>query len=318
MNAPLASPASPVPSAGQRPRLRGIVPPMITPLAAADTLDVAGLEVLVARLLDGGVHGLFILGSCGEGPSLSGALQRELIRRTTALVAGRVPVLVGISDTSFVESAALAASAADCGAAAVVAAPPSYFPASQDEVVGWAGSLAARVPLPLVLYNYPQLVKTAIEPESLARLAGHDSIVGIKDSEGCLRRFAAYAEVVRRERPEWSLFVGPEQMLPEAHAAGGHGGVPGEANILPRLFVDLQAALEAGDAARAAGLSARVRALGEIYTISDSPAGGIVGLKEALAALGVCAGATASTFGPLSAAGRARLREVLDRIEVSS
>lgn len=317
MNAPLASPAPPVTPAAHRPRLRGIVPPMITPLAAADALDLAGLEVLLARLLDGGVHGVFILGSCGEGPSLSGPLQREMIRRTTAIVAGRVPVLVGISDASFVESVALAGFAADCGAAAVVAAPPSYFPASQAEVVGWAGSLADRVPLPLVLYNYPQLVKTAIEPESLARLAGHDSIVGLKDSEGCLRRFAAYAEVVRRERPDWALFVGPEQLLPEAHAAGGHGGVPGGANILPRLFVDLQAALEAGDAARAAELAARVRALGEVYTISDSPAGGIVGIKEALAALGVCAAATASTFGPLSPAGRTRLRELLERLGVA-
>lgn len=317
MNAPLASPDPPVTPAAHRPRLRGIVPPMITPLAAADTLDLAGLEVLLARLLDDGVHGVFILGSCGEGPSLPGPLQREMIRRTTAIVAGRVPVLVGISDASFVESVALAGFAADCGAAAVVAAPPSYFPASQAEVVGWAGSLADRVPLPLVLYNYPQLVKTAIEPESLARLAGHDSIVGLKDSEGCLPRFAAYAEVVRRERPDWALFVGPEQLLPEAHAAGGHGGVPGGANILPRLFVDLQAALEAGDAARVAELAARVRALGEVYTISDSPAGGIVGIKEALAALGVCAAATASTFQPLSPAGRTRLRELLERLGVA-
>jgi dihydrodipicolinate synthase/N-acetylneuraminate lyase len=307
---PATAPARPT----TQPWLRGIVPPMVTPLAAADRLDVPGLETLVARLLAGGVHGVFILGTCGEGPALSTAIQREVIRRTTAFVGGRVPVLVGISDAAVAESVSLAGYAADCGADAVVAAAPCYFPASQSELVGWAGDLAARSPLPLVLYNFPQLVKTVIEPESLTRLAAHHSIVGLKDSEGCLRRFAAYAEVVRRERPDWTLLIGPEQLLAEAHAAGGHGGVPGGANILPRLFVELHAALLTGDTARVAELAARVAGLGEVYAISDSPGAVIVGIKEALAALGVCAAATANPFEPLGPAARERLRELMDRL----
>ena len=84
-----ATSSSPAPT--PRERFRGIIPPMVTPLTADLGLDVAGLERLVAHLLDGGVHGLFILGSCGEGPVLSPAVQRELIERTTSLVAGRVP-----------------------------------------------------------------------------------------------------------------------------------------------------------------------------------------------------------------------------------
>ncbi|MDB4662760.1 dihydrodipicolinate synthase family protein, partial [Verrucomicrobiales bacterium] len=92
------------------PTYTGIVPPMITPLTERDTLDVAGLERLVERLVDGGVSGIFILGTTGEAPSLSYRLRRELIQRTCDLVKGRVPVLVGITDTSLVESAALAES----------------------------------------------------------------------------------------------------------------------------------------------------------------------------------------------------------------
>src|SRR3954463_12682381 len=91
---------------------RGIVPPIITPLKDRDTLDVAGLENLVSHMLVGGVHGIFALGTTGEAPSLSYRLRREMVERTCKLAAGRVPVLVGITDTSFVESVQLARHAA--------------------------------------------------------------------------------------------------------------------------------------------------------------------------------------------------------------
>src|SRR5512136_2166219 len=83
--------------------VRGIIPPLVTPLRERDTLDAAGLERLIEHVLSGGVHGLFILGTTGEGPSLSYRLRREVISRTCRQVANRVPVLVGITDTAFVE-----------------------------------------------------------------------------------------------------------------------------------------------------------------------------------------------------------------------
>src|SRR6188472_4289312 len=102
------------------PAYRGIIPPIITPLIDRDTLDVAGLERLVEHMLAGGVHGIFALGTTGEAPSLSYRLRREMVERTCKLVGGRVPVLVGITDTSFVESVQLAQHAAAQGAKAVV------------------------------------------------------------------------------------------------------------------------------------------------------------------------------------------------------
>src|SRR5947209_4451137 len=103
---------------------RGIIPPMVTPLRDRDALDVAGLERLVEHLLAGGVHGIFILGSTGEGPSLSHRLRQELIQRTCRLVAGRAPVMVGITDPAFVESVNLARAAAEAGAQALVLSAP--------------------------------------------------------------------------------------------------------------------------------------------------------------------------------------------------
>src|SRR4029079_13658389 len=107
--------------------LRGIIPPMITPLLDRDTLDAAGLERLVEHLLAGGVHGLFILGTTGEARSLSYCRRHELVNRVCKQVDGRVPVLVGITDTSFVESVNLATHAALAGAASVVLSAPYYF-----------------------------------------------------------------------------------------------------------------------------------------------------------------------------------------------
>src|SRR3972149_2815409 len=129
--------------------LRGIIVPMVTPLLDRDTLDVAGLERLIEHILAGGVHGLFVLGTTGEAPSLSYARRFELIERVCAQVQWRVPVLVGITDTSFVESVRIACKAKEAGAQAVVLAPPYYFPAGQPELLEYLQHLTPELPLQL-------------------------------------------------------------------------------------------------------------------------------------------------------------------------
>ena len=125
--------------------LRGIIPPMITPLLDNNTLDVTGLEKLIGHILGGGVHGLFILGTTGELSSLNYSLRRELIRQTAKIVNGKVPLLVGITDTALLESIQLAQTAADCGATAVVAAAPYYFNLSQAELIAYYQHLADKL-----------------------------------------------------------------------------------------------------------------------------------------------------------------------------
>jgi 4-hydroxy-tetrahydrodipicolinate synthase len=296
-------------------RFHGIIPPLATPLVDRDTLDVGGLERLIEHVLAGGVHGLFVLGTTGEGPALSPVVRRAVVERTVQQVAGRVPVLVGISETVLADSLALAQFAADSGAAAVVAAPPYYFPAGQEPLERWCRSLVAGLPLPLLLYNMPEMVKVVLEPELVRRLADLPEIVGLKDSGGDLETFAGYSKVVHEVRPDWSLLIGPEQMLPQAHALGGHGGVCGGANVHPRLFVDLQAALDRGDEARAAGLQQKVLSLGRLYAVGTEPGRVIVGVKAALAALGICGDASAAWFEQLDAAQKTRIAEIVAEIK---
>ena len=311
---PVSGPAAASPDTSALPRFHGIVPPLVTPLVAADALDVTGLERLVEHVVGGGVHGLFVLGTTGEGPSLSSAVQKELIDRVVRLVAGRVPVLVGISDASLAESVALASCAAESGADAVVAAPPYYFPAGQEPLVRWGRELADRVPLPLLLYNMPEMTKHVLEADTIRRLADCPNIVGVKDSGGDLGYFADVVRVARAARPEWSLFVGPELLLPEACGLGGHGAIPGGANVMPRLFADLYAAVRAGDTPLVESLRERAQHLATLYDVGHMPGRIVVGIKTALAAMGICRDAVASSFERFGADQRRQVAEILDAL----
>ncbi|HOC57150.1 MAG TPA: dihydrodipicolinate synthase family protein [Verrucomicrobiota bacterium] len=290
--------------------LEGIVPPMITPLAGRDQLDEPGLERLVEHVIAGGVQGLFILGTSGEAPALSYRLRRALITRVCRQAAGRLPVLVGITDTSLVEAVALAQHAAESGAQALVTSAPYYFPPGQPELVDYVQRLVPELRLPLYLYNLPQMTKVQFAPESLRRLAQLEGIIGVKDSSGDLSYFRQLVEVAR-ERPDWRLFIGPEHLLADALRLGGHGGVNGGALIEPPLFVGLLKAVKSGDAARAAELQQRLLALGRVYAIGRHASAVIKGLKCSLSLLGICSDVMAEPLTCFAPPERARVRAVL-------
>ncbi len=269
---------------------------MITPLLQRDRLDVAGLERLIEHILAGGVSGLFILGTSGEGPSLGYPLRRELIQRTCRQVRARVPVLVGITDTIFDESVNMAKAAADAGAAAVVLAPPYYLHAAQPELLEYLGHLVPELPLPLYLYNMPSVTKVAFEIETLRRAMDYPRIIGLKDSS-CNMFYFHQVLAVLHHRPDWPLLIGPEELLFDAVLAGGHGGVNGGANVFPGLYVKLFEAARAGDVARARQLhSAIMRVSGSLYRIGRHSSAIIKGLKGALNCLGVCEDYMAEPF----------------------
>lgn len=276
--------------------LTGIVPPLVTPLKDRDTLDVAGLERVIEHVLDGGVHGLFLLGTTGEGPSLSCRLRHELISTACRQVKQRVPVLVAITDTSFVESVNLARHSAECGADAVVLAPPYHMPEGQSELREHLGHLLPELPLPLFLYNMPPLTKAAFELETVRWAMDQPRILGMKDSSGDLDYFNRALEL-RPHRPDWTLLVGPDNLLAETVRLGGHGGVSGGANVFPKLYVELFAAARRGDQARTRELHAVVmQVTGRLYHLGPHASSVIKGIKCALSCLGICGDFMAEPF----------------------
>lgn len=292
--------------------IRGIVPPMVTPLRARDEIDVPGLERLIEHILDGGVAGLFILGTTGEGPSLSYRLRKELIERTCRQVRRRVPVLVGITDTAFVESLNAARWAADAGADAVVLAPPYYLPEGQPELQEYLDHLVPELPLPLFLYNMPALTKVSFELETVRRAMDNPRIIGLKDSSGNMIYFHRAVGLLPH-RPDWTLLIGPEEMLADAVFAGGHGGVNGGANVFPRLYVDLFRAAQSGDFLRARELHSRVMWISDnLYHVGRHPSAIIKGIKCALSLLGICDDFMAEPFHRFREPERDRVREFLN------
>lgn len=280
--------------------LRGVIPPMVTPLKDNDHLDVKGLERLVEHILDGGVHGLFLLGTTGEATDLPYKLRHELIRRVIAQVDGRVPVLVGITDTVFTESVNLAEYAASNGASALVAAPPYYFAAGQPELIDYYTKLADQLPLPLFLYNMPAQVKVSIEVKTVVKLAEHDNIVGLKDSSGNIGYFNA-CRYALREHGEFSILMGPEEAMGEAVLLGAHGGVAGGANVFPRTFVDIYNAAVAKDVERVRELQDRIMLVSsQLYGIGHHNSSFVKGVKCALSLMGICSDVLAAPRVPFN------------------
>ena len=150
--------------------LEGIVVPLVTPLSGDNRIDMDGLNNLIEHVIRGGVHGIFILGTTGEAQSLSMSQREEMIKETSRILGNRLPLLVGISDTSLTDSVALAQKAYNCGAYAVVATPPYYFATAQSELIDYFENLISLLPLPLFLYNMPVHTKVAFDPETIKRL----------------------------------------------------------------------------------------------------------------------------------------------------
>jgi 2-dehydro-3-deoxy-D-pentonate aldolase len=295
---------------------RGIIPPLVTPLLAHDQLDVAGLERLVAHLLAGGVHGLFVLGTTGEGPSLSYAVRREMVRHSCRLAAGRVPVLVGITDTSATESLALARYAAEQGADAVVIAPPYYFAPAEPELLHYFQQLTEQLPLPYFLYNMPGLTKVSIGDSVLSWSLGQARCLGLKDSSGNLHYYKR-ARRLAKARPDYRLLLGPEELLAESLLAGGDGGVSGGANLFPQLYVGIFTAGERGDFREAARLQSRVLEVSErLYRVGKHGSSIIKGIKCALSLRGICADAMAEPYERMNPEDRARVAKILAELDV--
>lgn len=295
---------------------RGIIPPMATPLRARDELDVAGLERLIEHMLAGGVHGLFVLGTTGEAPSLSYRLRRELIERTCRQVAGRVPVLVGVTDTSMVEALGLARVSQENGVNALVVAPPYYYPNSQPELTEYIEHLAAELPLPFFLYNMPSHTKTVFDVETVRRAMALPNVIGMKDSSA---NMVYYHQLVRLlpERRDWTLLMGPEELLAESVLLGGHGGVCGGANLCPQLYVELYEAAVTRDLARVAELHARVMHISStLYRVGRHGSAFIKGLKCALSEVGICDDFMAEPFHRFREPERVQVRERLAELDL--
>ena len=282
---PDASP-SPDPS-----RFTGVIPPVVTPLTEDGAVDTASLERLVAHLLDGGVNGLFALGSSGETAYLTPDQQQTVLETVTGAAAGQVPVLAGAIETTTNRAVERARVAAKAGADAIVATAPFYTRTHVTELDPHFRRIAESVDLPLFAYDVPVCVHTKLTPDTVLALASEGVLAGVKDSSG---DDVGFRQLVlgSRELPGFVALTGHEVVVDGMLLGGADGVVPGLGNVDPHAYVRLYEAARAGDWATAKAEQDR---LARLFTLVDAvepgtasgTTGGIGGFKTALALLGV-------------------------------
>jgi 4-hydroxy-tetrahydrodipicolinate synthase len=289
--------------------LEGVIVPLITPLQADESLDEEGLERLVEHVISGGVAGIFVLGSSGEGPLLPYPVKERLVRVVYRRVRGRVPVLVGVFGLGITGTIEEAGRLTRVGGDAIVLTAPFYFTHTQEEIANYLEAVACSQSVPTVIYNIPQMVKVIVEPSTLERLSENPKIIGVKDSHGDMVRFQ---ETLRLQRDGFAVFQGAEGLAALSVARGARGAVLGLANVAPRLCCDLVNAARAGDLPRAWALQERLMTLWRLHTHGPW----LPCLKAAVSLLGICGPRAGSPFQPLSEEQMAAIRRDLEAAEV--
>lgn len=300
----------------------GVIPPVVTPLTADGELDRASLERVVDHLLQGGVSGLFALGSSGETAYLTPGQQDEVIKVITSAAAGQVPVLVGAIETTTNRAIERARAAAGLGADAVVATAPFYTRTHATEIDRHFRDIAAAVDAPLLAYDVPVCVHSKLDPELLLPLAADGVLAGVKDSsgdDGSFRRLAIGAQ----DLPGFSVLTGHELVVDAMMLSGADGSVPGLGNVDPHGYVRLHEAAVRGDWAAAKAEQDRLVGLFDIVGAaapgtSSATAAGLGAFKTALMLRGIIeTNVMSPPMRRLDAAETAMIAAYLDRAGLS-
>lgn len=299
-------------------RLAGIIPPLVTLFDREGRIDKDGNRAHIDRLIAGGVHGVFALGSTGETMHLTPEERRTFAALVVRHVDGRVPVLVGCLETSTAQAVAMARHAEELGASGVVVIPPFYWTPGDQAIEAHIGAVAEAVRLPVLIYNFPAVVGRSIPPMLVARLADrYENVLGIKETIDSIGHVHEVLALVKPSKPAFSVFCGFEFHLLNTLLSGGDGCIPAVANFAPEPTVAIYEHVRAGRLAEAAALVRQRLELAMLYQL-PSPQGGVASapffviVKEAMALLGQIPHATVrAPAAPLSEAHRARLRELL-------
>ena len=286
--------------------LRGIIPPIATPLLPDERVDERGLRRLVRYLLEAGVHGIFVNGSMGGFALLADREQRRAVEIVVEEVNGRVPVIAGAAETGTRRVIAKARQIARAGADILGVLPPYYFRLTQESALRFFREVARGVEKPLLIYNNPTLVGFTLEVASLLELSREPNIVGIKESDPSCQRWQHLLGAFRGRR-DFTILLGTEWLIPVAVWLGADGVVGGLHNVAPHLAVELYEAVRQGDSPRVRALQERLAQLGRIFEFGEIWGG----FEAALQYLGLCEKVTASPYRSLEPEERRQVEAIL-------
>jgi 4-hydroxy-tetrahydrodipicolinate synthase len=253
--------------------LRGVIPPVVTPLTPDRAFDEASFRRLLDALIERGVHGLFVLGSTSEAPLLTPAMQDEVVRAAVEQAASRVPVIVGCIEFTTNRVIERAERARAAGADGIVACPPFYVTPSRQEIVRHYELIKDAIGLPILAYDIPSANHVKLERPVLHELAASGTLAGLKDSSGQEANFRGVV-LDNRDLPGFRVFTGAELTSDTALYMGADGLVPGLGNVDAAGYARLYDLCVAGDWDAARAEQERLFRLFEIISVPPRPAYG--------------------------------------------
>lgn len=265
--------------------LKGVIPPIITPVDENENVDERGLKAVIDYVLDGGVHGIFVLGSNGEFYAFDDENQRRAIEITVKHVNKRVPVYAGVGAITTRQCIKAAKIAEEAGADAITVLTPMFIKPNENEMYNHFKSIAESVNIPVLLYNNPDKTTNNISPSLLRKLAEINNIIGIKNTS---LDFAQTIEFIRvtKDIENFRVLSGSDFYIYGTLAYGGFGCVAGTANVAPKLVVEIYEKYMAGDLQGAMDAQFKLIPLRNTYNYGSFP----VVMKDCMNILGVNSG----------------------------
>ena len=247
---------------------QGSLVALVTPFDGDNRVDYTSLKRLIDFHVEQGSDGLVIAGTTGESPTLERSEHIELIGRAVEIAAGRIPVIAGTGSNSTQQSVKLSKAVADTGIAAYMAVVPYYNKPTQEGLYRHYTAIADAIEEPLLMYNVPGRTVADMLPETIARLAGHENIFGVKEATGSIERLKEIQALV----PEsFRLYSGDDFTLRPFIEQGGHGVVTVSGNVVPKQVATLARLAAEGKAAEAKALDDRLQPLNKMLFCESNP-----------------------------------------------
>lgn len=244
-------------------RFSGRIPAMVTPLNDKGMVDAHGFKKTIDRMMDSGCSGVMILGTVGEGMDVDRKTARETVETAVKVMDGRGVVVVSTGSVELNGTLDNIRNAYEAGADAVLNVPPFYHKFSQQVLVRYFETLAENSPLPVMIYNMPDLVKVNVELSTIEALSSHRNIIGIKDSGGNATYFQQL--VCRFQSPDFSVFMGRAPLSMIALMIGADGIMTPLSNLAPDVERLLVEAVKQGNIDQAKALIMRIQQIVTLY-----------------------------------------------------
>lgn len=288
--------------------IKGIIPPVVTPMNGDETVNIPELRNQVERQIQGGVHGIFPFGTNGEGYILSLKEKEEILEATIDQVAGRIPVYAGTGCISTRDTVYMSKRAEQLGADALSIITPSFALASQKELYDHYVEVAKAVNIPIVLYNIPARTGNKLLPETVAKLAKDvDVILGAKDSSGDRENLKAYIQQTQDIGKDFSVLAGNDGNIFFCLQEGGKGGIAGRANLWPKTIASIYDHFVAGEIEEAEAAQAAISTIQRVFKFGNPN----TIIKKAVSLMGYPVGDCRKPFNYLCNEGVEELKAVL-------